>query len=297
MVEKPQLHQSMLRTLSRCGEQFRRRYICGDKEAPGIALVIGKSTHKVVEKNLRNKIKTKGQLLSLEEIKDSAHDEFINSWNETPIILLPEERELGIKKVKGQSLDMTVKLCELHHANIAPDINPIENGIERKFVVICKGYNFDIAGTIDIQEEERIRDTKTSNRRLTQQDVDSSLQLTIYALAAKIFEGQIPKETCFDILIKKSVPESLTLTSKRNEKDFIAFKNRFEKACEVIEKGMFYPTDYSNYWCSKLYCGYYDTCPYVSGRKSFSLSVPKRQINKPVKIISANSKEWQGAIL
>ena len=50
--KKPQLHQSHLEMLSKCGEQFRRIYLGGEKAMPGVALLVGKATHKAAEISL-----------------------------------------------------------------------------------------------------------------------------------------------------------------------------------------------------------------------------------------------------
>ena len=110
---KPQLHISGINTFTRCGEQFRRRYICGEKIPPGIALIVGIATDKSVSANLKNKIDT-DELLPIEAVQSFASDAVENQFNAGEILLddeqkkdndpqiyRPEERLLDVVQLRG----------------------------------------------------------------------------------------------------------------------------------------------------------------------------------------------------
>ena len=60
---KPHLSISQLEMLSKCGEQYRRRYIEEEIIPPAVAMLVGRSVDKSVDENLIHKIQT-DELLS-----------------------------------------------------------------------------------------------------------------------------------------------------------------------------------------------------------------------------------------
>ncbi|MDM7994661.1 MAG: PD-(D/E)XK nuclease family protein [Acidobacteriota bacterium] len=265
---KPQLHVSGLETLSKCGIQFENIYIRNLREAPGISLLVGKATHRVVEKNLRHKIQHKA-LLSFEEVKDTARDALVSEWNSGEVRLDEDELKLGLKAVKDQAIDKSVRLSGLHHKELAPVLNPTH--VERKWCIELPGYPMDLAGTLDIQEgSASVRDTKTSAKTPSKTIADESLQLTAYALAVKVIDGIEISEVKLDYLIDIKEPKKETFSSKRDADHFKALLARVERAVKVIEKGAFFPARETDWWCSEKYCGFFRTCPYVRRPKQFA---------------------------
>lgn len=272
---KPQLHVSMLDTLSRCGEQFRRRYgsLFGwnDKPEiipPGSALITGIATHKAIEKNLLNKIQS-GELLPVEAVKEAARDEVNGLWSQE-VRLSPEESGIS-GKVHGDVIDMAVALSSLHAEELAPGILP--KAVERKWVINLSGYPFDLAGTMDIEETTgAIRDTKTAGKTPNQSAADNSNQLTMYALAKKVCDNEVPTALYMDNLIKLKKPKVVTLETSRDESDYEMLLRRIERAMEIIEKGAFQPANPTDWACSQSWCGYWDSCPFANRRKTFAIT-------------------------
>lgn len=265
---KPQLHQSQLSMLAKCGEQYRRRYVEGDIVPPGVALLIGSATHRSVERNLRHKAETKGQLLSLDEIGDTVRDDFKSRWDNEGVTLDEIEAVKGTKAVMGEAIDLAIDLAQVHATDLAPIINPISpKHIERKFVVELPGFPFDLAGTIDIQEPDCIRDTKTSGKTLTQSDADGSEQLTFYAIGAHVLDSiDLPMKVVLDGLIKTKTRKAVTVESVRSQDQVQRLLRRIERAAEIVDRGMFMPADPTSWVCSTKWCGYAHTCPFWSGR-------------------------------
>src|SRR3990167_5757448 len=119
---KPQLHQSGMDMLFKCGEQYYRRYVKGEKIPPGIAAVIGSATHKSIEANLSAKIQG-GELLPVEWVQQVARDELEGIWK-GGIKLDKDELAKGMKALKGEAIDTAVALSGLHRTNLAPSLEP-----------------------------------------------------------------------------------------------------------------------------------------------------------------------------
>lgn len=266
---KRQIHITQAQTFWMCGERYRRRYVCGEKVPPGVAITIGVTTHKTNAHSLIHKRDTT-ELLTLEEIQDTARDTFVYEWdkvlNEHGQFQLTEDEEAkGMDKLHAENLDMSVKLASLYHTDYAPIIQPAK--VEDPWVLELNNFPFDLAGTIDLQEtparKNTVRDTKTAGKTPPADKADTSPQITMYALAVKVFQGEIPP-LAMDFLIKTKVPKSLTLETTRCEKDFQILLRRLENMAEAVEKEVFTPTTPDNWSCAPRWCGYFTSCPYRS---------------------------------
>lgn len=300
---KPQLHQSHLQVLYRCGEKFRRMYMEGEREPPTTPLVIGTATHAVNALNLTNKIE-KGTLLTREAVQDFSRDLFLNTWQETPIILNEEERSAGLNRTRDDCQDQTIELALAYHYSIAPKIKP--KAVERKWVLLAPCYPYDMAGTIDVDEEwdfdyqkniflprplSVIRDTKTKGKNTGQREVDTSEQYSFYAFAKFMMDGVIPDKVIQDNLIKPTAKRkayAISYESTRTKDDFEVVKNRFGQACNIIEKGAFAPANPQDWFCSKSFCGFAanGSCRYFNSNREYhkpdelKKTLPEDDLNK-----------------
>lgn len=271
--KKPQLHYSALDTYSKCGEQYRRRYIEGEKIPPGIALIVGTAVDKSVSKDLVSKRDTK-VLLTLDEVKSEAFDAFGKSWDQG-IRVTKEDldgRDLGA--FKGENIDKAIRLSELHHRELAPSIEPLH--VQREWAIDI-GEDFDIVGTIDVQTEEKtnvvtfkgpqlrvgIIDTKTAGKSPPADQAEKSLQLTAYSFAVKVLDNRMPDYVGLNFLVDNKTPVVKQLRSVRTELDFEPFLARVHAATEGTRKGVFIPARPDDWWCNQRWCGYFDTCGYV----------------------------------
>lgn len=300
---KPQLHQSHLAMLYRCGEKFRRVFLEKEKEPPTTPLVIGTATHAVIARDLGNKIE-RGVLLPREAIRDHTRDEFAKAWETMPVVLNQEEIDDGLQKTRDTCQDITIELALLHHYDIAPKITP--KHVERTWVIEATGYPYDLAGTIDVDEivefdrEKglfltrpifKIRDTKTKAKNIGQREVDTSEQYTFYHFAKYMLDGILADYVIQDNLIKptKTRPAvALSYQSTRTIDDHVVVQRRFETACDVIQKGAFTPANPSDWWCSKEFCGFAATgrCKYFNSKRSTIIT--KGESNGPRKGEPAN---------
>jgi hypothetical protein len=267
---KPHLSISQLTMLSRCGEQYRRRYIEHEIRPPAVAMLVGRATDESVNQNLKNKIDT-GELLERANVSDIARDAFVSSW-EGGVALSDEELAQGLKTVRGAALDKSVRLSLLHADVRAPSIQP--TAIQRYWRVELKGYSRDLVGVIDIQEGlKSVRDTKTAAKTPPKTIAETDDQLTAYALAVRVLEGKAPERVALDYLVDlKSGAKAPVFESVRDDSDFQTFLNRLETAMEGIEKGVFIPANPNEWCCSKKWCGWWDVCKYAKRPHTVSLT-------------------------
>ncbi|MEW5876071.1 MAG: PD-(D/E)XK nuclease family protein [Candidatus Zixiibacteriota bacterium] len=265
---KPQLHSTHLSTLMRCPKQYEFRYVNGLVIPPGVALHIGSATHDAIAKNLKHKAETGGALLPVSDVQDLARDSVAKRWDSEDVYLQDDEAERGRDTMRAETIDTAVALAALHATELAPIIQPISAAhVERKWVLEIGDLPFDLAGTIDVQESGRIRDTKTAKKTPTQGDVDSNEQFTMYALAASVIDSDVkpPVDISVDALIKTKQPKSEILQTKRMGWQMRALVETIKSYSILIQAGHF-PPNTSGWWCSRTWCGYASRCPFYSGR-------------------------------
>ena len=277
---KPQLHQSYLALLYRCGEKFRRIVLEGEREPSTIPLIVGSATHTTIAKNLNNKI-DKGSLFAKEVVQDCSRDDFVREWQESSVVLSNDEAMQGLNKTKDFAQDQTIRLVTAHHYDIANLINP--KIVERKWVLNAKDYPYDMAGQIDIDEGNQIRDTKTMKVNGGQRVVDFSEQYSFYAMAKYLIDGTMPDFVIQDNLVKPTKTRDaygVSYKSTRTKDDFRIVLSRFSLACKIIEQGSFVPANPVDPLCSPKFCGFYSTCPYVNGKRVIPLAITKKVIKQ-----------------
>jgi hypothetical protein len=272
---KPQLHQSSLAMLSRCGEAFRRRYIEGEKIPPGIALITGTAVHRSAALNLTHKLES-GTLLPSEAVAENARDELARCWDEGVLLEAGESEEA----LKGEAIDQVTSLATLHAEHLAPHLDPapehdgVAAGVEWSWVLECAGYPYDLAGQVDVLEDRPgglvVRDLKTRSKAPSKSEAETSLQLTLYSMAAKVHRKKAAPKVALDVLTKTKTPKLVTVEGERSDSDYEVFMRRFERSIEVIESGSFQPASPEDWVCSEKFCGYAPTCAFFKGKKQFT---------------------------
>lgn len=270
--QKNNVHTSMIETLLKCGIQFDFRYNQGIIRPPGIANITGKAVHKLQDNELTYKVNNDGQLFELEQVKDTTRDAFEKEW-QGGVLLNEKEAKAGLKKTKGEAIDVTMKLGELYHNTLAPVIQPRSaNHIEWSWVLEMDNYPFNIAGTTDIVEKTLFRDLKNLGKTPSQAEIDESLQYTIYNVAYEAFFGEKPKKIIQDTLVKNKKPVYKCFETSRTDHHTRILEKYLEIFAISIEKGIFMPASTKGWWCSASWCGYTDLCPYFRGKKTYAIS-------------------------
>jgi len=263
MSDKPYISNSQLGMYERCAESYRRRYIEGERLAPGIALPVGSGVHAGAGKNFEQKIESHKDM-SRSNIVDCSVAGFEERIESDGIELTADEKTVGKKKVIGQAKDKVVRLSELYADETAPEYQPIM--CEKKQRVVLPG-EYDLLAVMDLADDKgNVIDLKTSKRSKTQKDVDNSEQLSFYALVYKAQFGKLPNSVRLECLVDTKTPKRQMLESKRVDADLQVLVKRINTMINGIEKGVFMPCDKSSWICSQNWCGFYSTCPYINNK-------------------------------
>jgi len=256
-------HSSHLNMACDCLAQFEMVHILGWRAKPGFALFLGDGPHASSAKDLASKRDT-GQLLSSEEIQDTARDTVMASYNRSidetggPRLINEEQDEKGEKVVLAETIDMAVRLASLHHDNLAPLLIP--ERIEYEWTLEVKDYPVSFAGKLDLQESSAINrmlhDLKTVAATPSGDPIDKSIQMTLYSLWSRQHDGESPPLE-LDYLVKLKTPKVKIFTGKKTDQDYERFFNRVFAIYETIKAGNFPPTNPNNYKCSRQYCGFF----------------------------------------
>jgi len=240
--------------------------------APSAFLIMGKGGHRAIEKNLTHKIET-GVLLGESDVADIARDAVNEEWANEPPQFSDEDKESAITS-KGAAVDKAVNLSKVHHNIVAPEIRPISDltadgkfkGIERDWRLHTP-LGVDLMGKIDICEDEsagwRIRDTKFTGKRPSDNQVHGSIQLTGYHLALSVLDHHDCMLQMDALVQTKTKRYFVPKPTIRNAFDHQDFLNRLAAMHDAQEKGVFLPCQRDSWPCSEKFCGYFASiCAY-----------------------------------
>lgn len=257
---KPHLHATDLKTLGMCTMRYYFRRVENIIAPPGIAMVVGSSVHKSVERDMRSKMETTAlaPLVELQEIAEAG----VKLRFETGVAVDEKEAKVGEKVLRGKAIDKAVTLAALHHQTLAPSIEPTM--VEEKWVIKMDGYPMDLEGQTDLEELNCIRDTKTSAKSPKADAADRSDQLTMYTLARHVHRRPWPKHLYLDTLVHLKTPKPVTQRTVRDEQDIEILLRKIQAAIEFIDAGKYFPCDPGvSWWCTPASCGYWKHCPYA----------------------------------
>lgn len=263
---KPQLHWSHLSMYTKCGEQFRRRYVEGEILPPGVGAVAGTAMHKGIELDLRHKLET-GALAPAEEVVETARDSVAKTFDSPlGVFLSDEEKAEGEKAVLGKTIDAAVACSALHHRELAPLARPVR--VERKWVLELDNFPFDLGGTIDCDEGGAIWDWKSSKYAPADDEAETSGQVSLYSLAKKAHDGAFPLVR-LGYVVKTKALYTVVQETRRDKGSVAPMIAALERIAAGIEREVFpFAASMSPrpWWCGPKWCGYYSTCPGVCGR-------------------------------
>jgi RecB family exonuclease len=250
---KPHLSFTRIETFLRCPRKYRFRYVEKVRTPPSGATVLGRTWHKVLEQNYRQKIRS-GQDLSLEAMEELFLDHFYQALLHEEIAYHPWESP---EKIKEQGLAVVAE----HHRRISPHVHP--QFVEERFVLsLGDDFPFDLAGVWDLIEQDgTIVDHKAYSERSvpTQEDLDKGLQFTAYALAYRAIHGKVEPRLRLDVVIKSKKPQAVQFHTKRTNDQCRWFLRLLEQVAQAIHAGSFYPNP-ADRFCGPLFCPYWERC-------------------------------------
>ncbi|MBU6415455.1 PD-(D/E)XK nuclease family protein [Patescibacteria group bacterium] len=250
----------------KCQLHYYFRYIEGVKIPPPSAVTIGIAVHSALEVNFRQKIKSRKDL-PIDAVLDAFSDSFESAKKETAW-----EKDENPAEVKDEGINL---ICTYHTGKdrngepmmyrelnpetrkyeqkpiqpLSPNIMPlfVEEPFEIKFDNDV-GYTF--LGRMDlVDDQNRIRDTKTSARTPTKDQVDTDLQMTAYALGFRVKTGTTEKGLIMDYLIKNKAPKIMSVETKRTREDIDRLLKILGHIANAVEKGIFFCN------CNPIFCG------------------------------------------
>jgi len=260
MIKMPDhISPSQIDMFNRCAEQYRRRYILGEKIPPGVSLLRGASVHKGIEENNKYKLTNKEDLpeRSILELIDFHFDDY---KNRSGYVLTREEESIGASKVLGEAKDMAIAMGKVYYKDSAPNVMPelVESKVEIEFPKIK------LIGILDLADDkQRVIEYKTG-KRWTQGRADKSFQLSFYGMAYKVLKGIYPRELIIGNFINNKKPVYSEISTQRDENDCKVLYNRINTVLDAIQKGVFTPCSSDSWQCSEQYCGFALTCPYYN---------------------------------
>lgn len=275
---KPYFSASQLSMLSRCQKQYELSYVRKIKTPASASMVRGTGAHAGIEMDLREKMAT-GNLLDVEHLKELTADVTRAKWADEQPQLTDDELIRGEADVRGETIDNAVACAVAYHQHIAPHVVPV--AIEQAAIIELPGFPRDLKVVKDIETATHIRDTKTSGKSKTQDEADSSVQLTLYHLESAV-RGEAKGVTLDTLVIGKSGVKAQVLESKRDTQDHAQLLRRVEVAAKVVESGVFAPADPGSWCCSPKWCGHWTRCEFgARGQVSVGLIDPKRLTSRP----------------
>ena len=170
------LSASSIGMLFRCPRQFERRYLHGEKERPGEAIVVGSFFHETLDHNYVQKISS-GIDLPLSELTQFLGDVAV------PKVL---EEEGGVDNIRWDT-DLNTgwkdaeRMTGAYAHTVMPRIQPV--GTEFKFDIDVEGVPVPIIGYVDVWDEARTIDTKTGKQAVQKVKPSWRLQGSLYAWA------------------------------------------------------------------------------------------------------------------
>jgi CRISPR/Cas system-associated exonuclease Cas4 (RecB family) len=229
---------------------------------PAIALLKGTSVHKASEKNFKQKIDSKVDLPK-KDIIDISISTFEDTMKNEGLFLNKEEESIGKAKVVGTAKDSVVVFSNLYSEKVAPKYQPLD--VEKDQLIELETSPFNLKGRVDlVDDRKRIIDLKTGTKTKNQDDIDRDTQLTFYSMTYRALYGCNPTGLIIEQVIDKKEPENKTFETSRDMSDYHALINRINAVAEAISKDVFPPAIESSWICSPKFCGYWNSCMFIS---------------------------------
>ena len=261
---KPHFSYSQLAMIGRCGVQYEFRYIKGLVIPPAVAQVQGSNVHKGRERALVRKMAS-GALPELAEVESVVADGMAQSFA-GEILLDGDWADRGLAWSRAHAKDEAVELARLDYREHLPKINPV--AVEQELYLEHPSLAAPLLGYLDcVTVEDDVVDLKTAGKSPSQDDVDSDLQLSCYAVLFRSKYHRLERGLRIDALVKTKVPKAVSVVTSRTDQQLQVFLNRMARALEAVRKELWLPADPGWWGCSTKFCGYSSRCPYFAGKE------------------------------
>jgi hypothetical protein len=240
----------------RCAKQIEWRYVKGLVALPGIAMVEGSRYHDTAAVR-NNRLKSGEKDMTVKEMTQYFQDTFSD--------LLSDGGTKDIDWGEGETPDSVLTRAERLMPELHTKLAPIGRPKHVEEMSSCPVGGIPFKFIVDLVDDGGVSDYKVIGRRKNQNDVDSSLQLSVYAFKYKT------KKVRLDTLVKgKSSGGADRLWSTRGAADFKWLFVVAQGVWDAMLAGHFPPCDPTSWVCGPKWCGYYSRCRgsyYSTGRK------------------------------
>jgi len=174
------LSASSIGMLYRCPRQFQHRYLRGEKERPGGNLMIGSFFHKTLEWNYGQKIQSH---------RDEPLADAIQYMHDVAVPKVLEEdaggdpNEVSWDTTFDDARSDAERITGAYYRTVVPRIQP--QSTEQKFEIDIPGVEVPVIGYIDVQESNRVVDTKTGKNVSRKVKPSWQLQGRLYSFATQ----------------------------------------------------------------------------------------------------------------
>ena len=242
-VEIDHISHSQLSRWDRCPKSWEYHYIHGLKEPSSGALLVGSCYHETLEENFKKKL-----LLGHDLDFDICYDVFCMSWDR--YIAKAEEIIWG-KSTPDRLKDVGLSLVGKYLDDVAPYVIPkqVEQWLESE----VNGVKFVLR--MDLMDVNNVViDHKTSARAYSIENIDKDMQPTATAFCLNrpiVFQNHIA--------IKTATPRIQIVKTYRTRVDIDWWHAKASAIIEHMRTGYAPPRE-DGWWCSDVYCGFYDLC-------------------------------------
>lgn len=268
------LSHSSIDNYLRCPEKWRRRYLEREYEPRAGHLIVGSAVHTAETQSYSDQVTT-GEPHILERVMDDYSTSFSQE------VRGESEVDWG-DSTPGQAKDRGANMLSYYHKIIPPKIKPKKTEAEfnirlqPSYKWTIKGY-VDVIGDIDdgfTLIENASQDLKTVKRATNQDDLDNSIQGTLYTYAQMLEDptlSYIPFVVHeLKLTPKTNVSSTRLLQTYRTREQGERYLERVAQVAREIdwrmETGNWQGAPPGAWWCRSTYCGFYGTCPYAAGR-------------------------------
>jgi hypothetical protein len=234
-----------------------------EKGRPTINMAVGTAVHAAIELMLSMQ-RDSGELIEEVELVEAAQDSFGKEAAEGFVAPASDFDDGGDTSDVLNAAQSKVQRLVAYGRKVFGSEYREPTLIEHEFRLILPG-DYDMVGIIDLIDARGVVvDFKTGTRNKPQTEADTSLALTLYAIAHKLIVGSSAAEIRLETLVDGSKgPTSQMLRTYRDDDSYRVLSRRVRAAETLIKSGSFPPAPASAWWCTAKMCEYHSTCKYA----------------------------------
>lgn len=258
------LSHSSIQQYLECPEKWRRKYIEHKREAPVGVQILGRAVHQAESQSYHTMVET-GQPNTLEQVLDDFSTSLDNE---------EEAEEIDWQDdTKGSLKDRGSAMLASYHKTIVPAMLP--EVVEHKFNIRLRPeYKWTLTGYIDVIGgynngvlilPSGPHDIKTVRKAQSQQDIDASIQGTLYTYATMGTADEYKTFFVHELKVLKGGASSTIIETTRSKEAQLLYLERVAKIAREIDwrmsSGEWQGAPPNSWWCRAKSCTFFSSCP------------------------------------